>query len=140
MARIVAKTPEPNSEWDGDHSDPTSSFTPCRIYNIGSNAPVKLMDNIRKTEKNLGVKAKLNRMPMQDGDVKKSHADVADLIKGFDYAPKWSVKESIKNFIQWYIYYYKVTITTSSVEKVIVATLSKLHLIKNCHTLANIQR
>jgi UDP-glucuronate 4-epimerase len=71
------------------------------------------MDNIHEIEKNLGVGAKLNLMPMQDGDLQKSHADVADLIKDFNYAPKWHVKEGIKKFIQWYVDYYKVTLTTS---------------------------
>ena len=71
------------------------------------------MDNIHEIEKNLGVGAKLNLMPMQDGDLQKSHADVADLIKDFDYAPQWSVKEGVKNFIQWYVDYYKVRLPTS---------------------------
>ena len=110
---IVVKSPKPDPEWDGDHPDPASSSAPYRIYNIGSNAPIKLMDYIREIEKNLGVGAKLNLMPMQDGDVQKSHADVADLIKDFDYAPQWSVKEGIKNFIQWYVDYYKIRLPNS---------------------------
>ena len=109
----MAKTPKPNPEWDGDHPDPASSSAPYKIYNIVSNAPVKLMDSIREIEKNLGVGAKLNLVPMQDGDVQKSHADVADLIKDFNYAPKWPVKEGIKKFIQWYVDSYKLTLTTS---------------------------
>ena len=55
------------------------------------------------------MEAKLNLMPMQDGDVRKSHADVEDLIRDFDYAPKWNINDGIKNFIQWYVDYYKVT-------------------------------
>jgi UDP-glucuronate 4-epimerase len=113
VAHIAAKTPKPNPEWDGDHPDPASSSAPYKIYNIVSNVPVKLMDNIREIEKNLGVGAKLNLMPMQDGDLQKSHADVADLIKDFNYALKWPVKKGIKKFIQWYVDCYKVTLTTS---------------------------
>ena len=112
VTRIVAKAPKPDPKWDGDHPNPASSSAPYRIYNIGSNAPVKLMDYIREIEKNLGMSAKLNLMPMQDGDVRKSHADVANLIKDFDYAPKWSVKEGVKSFIQWYTDYYKVNLPT----------------------------
>ncbi len=63
---------------------------------------------VREIEKNLGKMAKFNMLPMQDGDVRKSHADVDDLIKDFDYAPKWNVEDGIKNFIQWYVDYYKI--------------------------------
>ena len=70
------------------------------------------MDYIREIENNLGMDAKLNLMPMQDGDVRKSHADVTDLIRDFGYAPNWSVKEGIKNFIRWYASYYKVNLPT----------------------------
>jgi UDP-glucuronate 4-epimerase len=51
-------------------------------------------------------------MPMQDGDVRKSHADVTDLIHDFNYTPKWNIQDGIKNFIQWYIDYYKVSLPT----------------------------
>jgi len=47
-------------------------------------------------------------MPMQNGDVKKSHADIGDLVKDFEYSPKWSIQNGIKNFIQWYLDYYNV--------------------------------
>ena len=57
-------------------------------------------------EKNLGMEAKLNMMPMQDGDVRKSHADVNDLVRDFNCTPKWNIKDGIKRFIQWYLGYY----------------------------------
>jgi UDP-glucuronate 4-epimerase len=112
LSRIVKKAPKPDSEWSGDTPNPASSSAPYRIYNIGSNSPVPLMDYVREIEKNLGMEAKLNLMPMQDGDVRKSHADVEDLIKDFDYSPKWNIKDGIKNFIQWYVDYYKVNLPT----------------------------
>ena len=112
VTRIVNKAPKPDPEWASDHPNPASSSAPYRIYNIGSNAPVQLMDYIREIEKNLGVEAKLNLMPMQDGDVQKSHADVMDLIRDFDYSPKWNIKDGIKNFIQWYADYYDVRLPT----------------------------
>ena len=108
LSRIIKKAPESDPAWDGDAPNPASSSAPYRLYNIGSNAPVQLMDYIREIEKNLRMEAKLNLMPMQDGDVQKSHADVTDLIKDFGYTPKWSIKEGIGNFIQWYVDYYKV--------------------------------
>lgn len=112
LSRIIKKAPDSDPEWSGKTPNPASSSAPYRLYNIGSNAPVQLMDYIHEIERNLGVKAKLNLMPMQDGDVQKSHADVLDLIKDFDYAPKWNIKDGIKNFIQWYVDYYKVRLPT----------------------------
>ena len=112
LSRIIKKVPESDPEWSGDIPNPASSSAPYRIYNIGSNAPIQLMDYIREIEKNLRMEAKLNLMPMQDGDVRKSHADVEDLIRDFDYAPKWNIKDGIKNFIRWYIDYYKVKLPT----------------------------
>ena len=109
LSRIIKKAPNPDPEWSGDVPNPASSSAPYRVYNIGSNSPVQLMDYIREIEKNLGMKAKLNLMPMQDGDVKKSHADVTSLIEDFDYAPKWDIQRGVKNFIAWYLDYYHVT-------------------------------
>ena len=71
LSRIIKKAPESDPEWSGDAPNPASSSAPYRLYNIGSNAPVQLMDYIREIEKNLGMEAKLNLMPMQDGDVRK---------------------------------------------------------------------
>jgi len=105
--RIIHKIPQPDTNWSGDNPNPAYSSAPYRIYNIGSNSPIKLMDYIHEIESNLGVKAKLNMMPMQNGDVKKSHADVSDLIRDLDYAPKWTIKEGVKSFISWYLDYYK---------------------------------
>jgi len=111
VCRIIKKIPEPNPNWSGPDPDPASSTAPYRLYNIGSNQPIHLMDYVQEIEKNLGMKAKLNLMPMQDGDVKKSHADVDDLVQDFEYSPKWNIQNGIKSFIQWYIDYYKVRLT-----------------------------
>lgn len=112
LSRIIKKVPQPDPDWSGDAPNPASSSAPYRLYNIGSNAPVKLMDYIREIEKNLGMEAKLNLLPMQDGDFRKSHADVEDLVRDFDYAPKWNIQDGVKNFIQWYVDYYKVNLPT----------------------------
>ena len=111
VCRIIKKIPEPNPNWSGTDPDPASSAAPYRLYNIGSNRPIQLMNFVQEIERNLGVKAKLNLMPMQDGDIKKSHADVDDLVKDFEYSPKWNIQNGIKNFIQWYIDYYNVKLT-----------------------------
>ena len=106
VVRVVMKTAEPDPDWDGARPDPASSPAPCRVYNIGSNAPVKLMDFIQEIEKNLGKKAEMNLMPFQLGDFHKSHADVSDLIKDFGYKPKFNVQTGVKNFVDWYTSYY----------------------------------
>ncbi|MCH8312118.1 MAG: NAD-dependent epimerase [Nitrospinae bacterium] len=106
VVRVVMKVPEPNSNWDGTRPDPGSSPAPYRIYNIGSNSPVKLMDFIKEIEKNLGKKAEMNMMPFQLGDFYKSHADVSSLIEDFGYKPKFNIQIGVKNFVEWYTSYY----------------------------------
>ncbi len=80
VIKIANKSPKPDPSWNSDKPNPATSSAPYRLYNIGSNAPVKLMDYIHEIEKNLRMKAKLNLMPMQDGDFLKSHADVHSLV------------------------------------------------------------
>ena len=106
VVRVVMKVPEPNSNWDGTRPDPGSSPAPYRIYNIGSNSPVKLMDFIKEIEKNLGKKAEMNMMPFQLGDFYKSHADVSSLMEDFGYKPKFNIQIGVKNFVEWYTSYY----------------------------------
>lgn len=106
VVRVVMKIAQSNSNWDGTRPDPASSKAPYRIYNIGSNSPVKLMDFIQEIEKNLGKKGKLNLMPFQLGDFHKSHADVSSLIEDIGYKPKFNVQVGVKNFVDWYTSYY----------------------------------
>ena len=88
--------------------DSSTSSAPYRIFNIGNNAPVNLMDFIAEIENQLGLKAKINFMPLQPGDVLESHADVDDLIKNFNYRPSTSIRTGIEKFINWYKEYYKI--------------------------------
>lgn len=108
IIRIVKKVPTPDPDWVSELPNPATSSAPYRLYNIGSNSPIQLMDFIREIEKNIGVKAKLNMMPMQNGDVKKSHAEINDLKQDFDYAPQWNIQKGVKNFVDWYLEYYKI--------------------------------
>jgi len=87
--------------------NPSLSKAPFRIFNIGKNTPVKLMDFIYEIEKQLNMKAKINFMPLQPGDVIKSHANVEELINEFEYEPQISVEYGIEKFISWYKDYYK---------------------------------
>jgi UDP-glucuronate 4-epimerase len=106
ITRVLMQAPNLDLEWSGNSPSPASSSAPWRLYNIGSNRPVKLMDYVREIEKNIGKKAEINFLPLQAGDVVKSHADVDPLVNDFGYAPKYSVKYGIKNFVEWYLDYY----------------------------------
>ena len=96
-----------NINWDSDSPDPANSKAPWRIYNIGNNKPVKLMDYIDALEKALSKKAKINFMPLQPGDVPDTFANVDNLKNDFNYKPATSVEHGVQNFIEWYKNYYK---------------------------------
>ena len=81
---------------------------PYRLFNIGYGSPVKLMDFIHEIEENLGLEADKNLMDIQPGDVPKTWADVDDLFELTDFKPQVSIKEGVKNFIDWYKDYYEV--------------------------------
>lgn len=81
---------------------------PYRIYNIGNNAPVPLMDFITAIEDELGIIAQKEFLPLQPGDVEQTYADVQDLIDEFGYQPTTTVREGIKHFIAWYKKFYKI--------------------------------
>ena len=108
IKRLLPNVAQPNPEWNGDDPDSATSFAPYRVYNIGNNQPVKLLDFIKEIEKNLGREAKKNLMPIQDGDVPATYADVEDLMNDVGFKPKTSIQEGIKNFVDWYREYYNV--------------------------------
>ena len=97
-----------NLEWNSDQPDPGSSNAPWRVYNIGNNKPIELMDYIAALEKALGKKAEKEFLPMQAGDVPATYADVDDLVEQFDYKPATSVEDGINHFVCWYRDYFKV--------------------------------
>ena len=97
-----------NFDWNTSKPDPASSKAPWRIYNIGNNNPVQLMDYISALEKILEKKAKINFLPLQKGDVPDTYASVDNLVKKFDYKPKTSVIDGISKFVKWYKDYYKI--------------------------------
>jgi len=97
-----------NPDWDSNHPDPGTSAAPYRVYNIGSNNPIKLMDYIETLENCLGKKAEKNFLPLQPGDVPATFADVQDLINDVDYKPSTPVTTGISKFVDWYRDYYRV--------------------------------
>ena len=84
-----------NSNWDSNNPDPSSSSAPWKIYNIGNNRPIKLMDYIDALEKALSKKAKINFLPLQPGDVPDTYADVTSLKNKFNYKPSTSVVKGL---------------------------------------------
>lgn len=107
IIRVLDKPASPDSDWNSQDPNSGTSKAPWRLYNIGRNCPVELMDYISALEKALGKKAKLNMLPLQPGDVPDTFANVDDLVKNFNYKPKTSVEEGVANFVDWYIKYKK---------------------------------
>jgi|TARA_Y100000991_G_scaffold211759_1_gene194799 UDP-glucuronate 4-epimerase len=108
VTRIIDNPAQTNSEWSGKQPDPSTSSSPHKIYNIGNNDPVKLMDFIEAIENALGKKIQKNMMPLQAGDVPATYANVDDLVRDLDYKPSTSVQKGIDNFVTWYREFFKV--------------------------------
>ena len=108
VVRTADNVPTGNKAWSGDRPDPATSRAPYRVYNIGNNQPVELMHMIKTLEQTLGVEAKKNFLPMQDGDVPATYADVDDLIRDVGFRPSTPIETGIQRFVTWYREYHKV--------------------------------
>ena len=108
VIRVLDKPAVPNPNWSGDNPDSGTSSAPWRVYNIGNNSPVELLDYIGALEEALGIKAAKELLPLQPGDVPDTYADVNDLVKEFSYKPSMTVKQGVNNFIEWYKKYHKL--------------------------------
>jgi UDP-glucuronate 4-epimerase len=108
VVRVIDRPAQPNPSWSGDDPDPASSSAPYRIYNIGNNQPVELMRYIEVLEDCLGKKAVLDLLPMQDGDVPATYANVDNLVSDVGFRPATSVEDGIARFVEWYRAYYKL--------------------------------
>ena len=106
IINVMKKPADPVENWDSKNPDPATSTAPYRIYNIGNNNPVELLNFIQEIEINMGKKAILEMKEMQDGDVVATWANVDDLIHNFNYNPNTDIKTGIKIFIEWYKEYY----------------------------------
>jgi len=105
---VMTAPPSPNKEWSSDMPDPASSSAPYRLYNRGSNRPVRLDYFMELLEQALGHKAIKNLLPMQAGDVPSTYADIDDLIAGFGFHPITSIEDGVRRFVEWYRGYYGV--------------------------------
>ncbi len=108
VVRVLDNTAAPNPAWSSDRPDPSTSAAPYRIYNIGNNSPVELMDMIGAVERALGQEAKKDFMPMQPGDVPATYADVDALVEDVGFKPETPLETGIGRFIEWYRAYYEV--------------------------------
>ncbi|OCR19607.1 capsule biosynthesis protein CapI [Helicobacter pullorum] len=108
VVRVIDNIPTPNPQWNGKNPDPHSSKAPYKIYNIGNNNPVKLMDFIEAIEKEVGKTAQKNMLPLQPGDVPATYANVDDLVSELDYKPNTSIQIGIKNFVKWYREFFAI--------------------------------
>lgn len=104
--RVVTKLPDPDPGWDANHPDPASSTSPYRIYNIGNQKPVRLIDYIACIEKELGREAKKEMMPMQPGDVYQTYADTSALTAAIGFTPSTPLREGLRKTIDWYKTYH----------------------------------
>jgi len=96
----------PNPDWSGITPDPSTSNAPYRVYNIGNNQPVSLERFIEVIEAELGMTATKNYLPMQQGDVAETYADIDALSEAVGFRPSTTIETGVKAFIQWYRSYF----------------------------------
>jgi len=108
VVRVIENTATPSPDWTGQNPDPGTSYAPFRIYNIGNNNPVGLLEFIKAIEKALGKEAVKEFMDLQPGDVPATCADVDDLVRDVGFKPNTPLEVGIGKFVEWYRAYYQV--------------------------------
>lgn len=106
VIRVLDHTAAADPSWTGDDPDPGRSYAPWRVFNIGNNRPIELLEYIGVIEECLGKKAKLDLLPMQPGDVPSTMADVGELERTVGFRPQTTVREGIRRFVDWYREFY----------------------------------
>lgn len=107
IIRTLDNPARENPDWTGKQPDPGTSKVPWRVYNIGNQSPVELMDYIQTLEKFLGKTAEKELLPLQAGDVPDTYADVEALVQDVGYKPETTIEQGIEKFVTWYLDYYK---------------------------------
>lgn len=110
VVRVIDNPAKKDETWSGKNGRVSTSSAPYKIYNIGNNNPVKLMDFIKAIENKLGKTIDKNMMPLQAGDVPATYADVTDLVEDLDYKPETPIQEGIDKFVDWYLEFFKVKV------------------------------
>ena len=106
IIKIIDNPAKSNEDWNGNNPETNSSSAPYKIYNIGNNAPVNLMEFISNIETSIGIIAEKNFMEIQAGDVESTYADTTGLINDFNYKPFTPLDEGVNKFIQWFKTFY----------------------------------
>src|SRR5699024_318616 len=106
IVRLIDQPPKANPDFDREHPLPSSSYAPYKIYNIGNNQPVKLMDFIQTIEKHVRSEARKELLPTQAGDVKATDADITDLQQTTGFKPSTTIDQGLNKFVEWYRDYY----------------------------------
>ncbi|MCY9797016.1 NAD-dependent epimerase [Citrobacter braakii] len=107
IIRLQDIIPQSDDQWTVETGTPAASIAPYRVYNIGNSSPVELMDYIRALEDALGIEATKNMLPLQPGDVLETSADTKALYDVIGFKPQTTVKDGVKNFVDWYRDFYK---------------------------------
>jgi len=107
VIRVIDLTAKSDPNWSGKNPKPNTSNAPWKIYNIGNNQPIRLIDYIKALEIALGRQAKKEFLPIQPGDVPDTWANVEALIENIDYQPTTTINEGINKFAEWFKDYYK---------------------------------
>lgn len=108
IVRVIDSPASADAAWSGNAPNPGSSSAPFKIYNIGNNNPVRLMDFIEAIEKALGKPIRKQMLPLQAGDVPATYANVDDLVEDLGYKPATPVQQGIDNFVKWYREFFVV--------------------------------
>jgi len=104
IKRLIPLAPKAgNPEFDPENPNPAMSSAPYRLFNIGNNQPVALLDFIKAIEKATGIKAKMKLKEMQPGDVESTYADVQDLFDYIGFKPQTPLEEGVKKFVEKYL-------------------------------------
>ena len=106
IVRVIDNPAKIDPDWNGMDGRVSTSSAPYKVYNIGNNNPVRLLDFITAIENKLGKKIEKKMLPLQAGDVPATYADVSDLVENLDYKPETTIQEGINNFIDWYLDFF----------------------------------
>lgn len=106
IVRVSERTATPDPAWNGENPDPAASKAPYRLYNIGNNHPVELLHFVEVLERCLGREARKRFLPMQQGDVPATCADVSELTRDVGFKPATSIEDGLARFVEWYREYY----------------------------------
>lgn len=106
IVRLLNVSPKSSANYDLQNPSPESSHAPYKVYNIGNNKPVRLLEFVEILEKHLGVEASKEFLPMQPGDVQATYADIDELTRDTGFKPTTGIDKGLEKFVNWYNNYY----------------------------------